>query len=300
MGARTTTEGDPMDFELDPQVRHAVEHPAETVRGPEDAQLRIRLAGEPARRALAAHWDGTAQGPAGEADRFAATVLLATLFDDRHYLERAASTPGDVPGCPSAPPRGLLELTRVPGARAAAAPVLQRPLLTGLLEWATRPLPDQPPIAVAEAARDLGIDDDGRVFREVRRRAERLMSGQYDGSPALERFVAVLREAEKRTRADGPALSGEVLPGAAGPAAAAPPSAPAGTPEAPRWAPGGVPPVGGPAGPSAPRAPMYGPPAGPPAPHPGRVEDDHPGALKNWGIFGLVIVGIILLLVFLL
>ena len=160
-----------MDPDLDPRVQHAVEHPAETARGPEEVQLRVRLAGEPARRALGAHWDGAAEDAAPDDDRLAAAVLLATLFGDTSWLERAARLPGDIPGCPSAPPRGLLELTGVPGARAALAPVLERPLLTGLLEWATNPLPDRPPLAVAQAARDLGIPDEGRVFRVVRRRA---------------------------------------------------------------------------------------------------------------------------------
>ncbi|ALU38709.1 hypothetical protein AS188_01895 [Kocuria flava] len=256
-----------MDFELDPQVRDAVEHPERTVRGPEELQLKVRLAGEPARRALAAHWaeagpgpaapdvlpetpgqappdaagqgaPGTAQDPARDPDRLAAAVLLATLFDDTALLERAARAPGDFPGAPSAPPEALLGFTGVPGARAALAPVLERPLLTGLLEWATHPVPDRPPIALAEAARDLGIDDDDRVYREVRRRVRRMLAREHDGSEPLERFSAVLEEAERRPREPGPALSGE--------------------------------------------------------------EDDDPAGLKNWGILGLVIVGIILLLVLLL
>lgn len=240
-----------MDPELDPQVRHAVEHPAQTARGPEDVQLRVRLAGEPARRALGAHWEEGApeDAPPGD-DRLAAAVLLATLFGDTFWLERAARLPGDVPGCPSAPPSGLLELTRVPGARAAMASVLERPLLTGLLEWGTDPLPEQPPLAVAQAARDLGIPDDGRVYRVVRRRAERFLAREYDGSEELERFVALLTEAEKGHREDGPVLSGEALPpaGPPSPAASGPPapgdagSGPvpsnpsiADAPEAPRW-----------------------------------------------------------------
>ncbi|GAA1760927.1 hypothetical protein [Kocuria aegyptia] len=233
-----------MDPELDPQVRHAVERPAETARGPEDAQLRVRLAGEPARRALGSHWEqGAPEDAAPSEDRLAAAVLLATLFGDTFWLERAARLPSDVPGCPSAPPSGLLELTRVPGARAALARVLERPLLTGLLEWGTDPLPEQPPLAVARAARDLGIPDDGRVYRVVRRRAERFLAREHDGSEPLEQFVALLTEAEKGHREDGPAPSGETLPPAPGPAAGGgvrpgtpPPGAPpAGSPENPQW-----------------------------------------------------------------
>lgn len=375
-----------MDFELDPQVRDAVEHPERTVRGPEELQLKVRLAGEPARRALAAHWAEPGPGPAvpevppetpGEAppdaagqgapgtaqdpDRLAAAVLLATLFDDTALLERAARAPGDFPGAPSAPPKALLGFTGVPGARAALAPVLERPLLTGLLEWATHPVPDRPPIALAEAARDLGIDDDDRVYREVRRRVRRMLAREHDGSEPLERFSAVLEEAERRPREPGPALSGEVLPGT-GPAGA-PPAAGAG-PGAPpqQWGPGpagpgaagapgpaggpGAPGTPGPSGlpghpgapgaagsPGAPGSPGFpgrpgvpGGPGGPagagmpgpgqppgdpsdrsgpgragwPPPHPAWAEDDDPAGLKNWGILGLVIVGIILLLVLLL
>ena len=94
-----------MDPDLDPRVQHAVEHPAETARGPEDAQLRVRLAGEPARRALGTHWEqGLPEDAAPSDDRLAAAVLLATLFGDTFWLERAARLPSDVPGCPSAPP----------------------------------------------------------------------------------------------------------------------------------------------------------------------------------------------------
>ncbi|MCC5785062.1 hypothetical protein CRM73_19410, partial [Kocuria sp. CCUG 69068] len=117
-----------------------------------------------------------------------------------------------------APPSGLLELTRVPGARAALAAVLERPLLTGLLEWGTNPLPEQPPLAVARAARDLGIPDDGRVYKVVRRRAERFLAREHDGSEPLEQFVTLLNEAERGHREDGPVLSGETLPPAAPPA----------------------------------------------------------------------------------
>lgn len=303
-----------MDFELDPQVREAVEHPAATARGPEELQLRVRLAGEPARRQLGAHWESPAEGPDGEADRFAAAVLLATLFDDRFWLERAAAMPGDVPGCPSAPPRGLLELTRVPGARAAMAPALERSLLTGLLEWATKPLPEQPPIAVAEAARDLGIHDDGRVYRGVRRSAERMLAREHDGSPELERLVAVLRQAEKGPGAEGPAVFGEVLPPRnpdprAFPGVSAAQAPPADPPEAPRWGEQAAPPS--PADPRAPlpQGPVYGPApgattpggaaAGGPPPAPGVPEGD-PAGLKNWGALFLVIVAVILLLVFIL
>ena len=247
-----------MDPELDPQVRHAVERPAETARGPEDVQLRVRLAGEPARRALGTHWEqGLPEDAAPSDDRLAAAVLLATLFGDTFWLERAARLPSDVPGCPSAPPSGLLELTRVPGARAALAAVLERPLLTGLLEWGTNPLPEQPPLAVARAARDLGIPDDGRVYRVVRRRAERFLAREHDGSEPLEQFVTLLSEAEQGHREDGPVLSGETLPPApppasgpgAGPSSATGPAAdgdvrpgtpppgapPAGSPENPQW-----------------------------------------------------------------
>ncbi|MEX5299900.1 hypothetical protein RCG67_14100 [Kocuria sp. CPCC 205292] len=242
-----------MDPELDPQVRHAVERPAETARGPEDVQLRVRLAGEPARRALGTHWEqGAPEDAAPGDDRLAAAVLLATLFGDTFWLERAARLPSDVPGCPSAPPSGLLELTRVPGARAALSSVLERPLLTGLLEWGTNPLPEQPPLAVARAARDLGVPDDGRVYKVVRRRAERFLAREHDGSEPLEQFVTLLTEAEKGHREDGPVLSGEALP-APGPVAGPPPAPappatggpgagspppeapPADPPEAPRW-----------------------------------------------------------------
>ena len=298
-----------MDFELDPQVRHAVDHPAETVRGPEEVQLRIRLAGEPARQALGAHWaeaPADAASAAEDPDRLAAAVLLATLFDDRFWLEKAAQLPGDVPGSPSAPPRGLLELARVPGARAAMAPVLERPLMTGLLEWATKPVPEQPPTVLAEAARDLGIDDDGRVYPEVRRRAERLLSREYDGSPELERFVAVLKEAERRPRQDGPVISGEVLPGPQAPLPGPPPAGgtgaprwgapPSDMPQAPRW---GQTPTPGqapvPGQEPQPRQPVFGPPSAGPG-----VPDDDPAGFRNWGILGLVIVGIIVLLIFVL
>ncbi|MEX5303833.1 hypothetical protein [Kocuria sabuli] len=262
-----------MDPELDPQVRHAVQHPAQTARGPEDVQLRVRLAGEPARRALGAHWEEGApeDAPPGE-DRLAAAVLLATLFGDTFWLERAARLPGDVPGCPSAPPSGLLELTRVPGARAAMASVLERSLLTGLLEWGTNPLPEQPPLAVAQAARDLGIPDDGRVYRVVRRRAERFLAREYDGSEELERFVALLTEAEKGHREDGPVLSGETLPPAGPSAPGDPGSGPAPSnpsiadaPEAPRW---GV----SPSTPAPPPPGQLGRPGEPGGPFPGQAQ----------------------------
>ncbi|KLU08824.1 MULTISPECIES: hypothetical protein [Kocuria] len=264
-----------MDPELDPQVRHAVEHPAQTARGPEDVQLRVRLAGEPARRALGTHWEeGAPEDAAPGEDRLAAAVLLATLFGDTFWLERAARLPGDVPGCPSAPPSGLLEFTRVPGARAAMASVLERPLLTGLLEWGTNPLPEQPPLIVAQAARDLSIPDDGRVYRVVRRRAERFLAREYDGSESLERFVTLLTEAEKGHREDGPVLSGETLPPAAPPAAPPPPAAPA--PRAPGDGPAGPPPSN-PSIADAPQAPQWGvSPSTPAPPPPGQV--GRPGA----------------------
>ena len=267
-----------MDPELDPQVRHAVERPAETARGPEDAQLRVRLAGEPARRALGTHWEqGTPEDAAPSDDRLAAAVLLATLFGDTFWLERAARLPSDVPGCPSAPPSGLLELTRVPGARAALAAVLERPLLTGLLEWGTNPLPEQPPLAVARAARDLGIPDDGRVYKVVRRRAERFLAREHDGSEPLEQFVTLLNEAERGHREDGPVLSGETLPPAAPPApgptagssSAAGPAADGGI--RPATPPPGAPPAG------SPENPQWGvSPASPAPPPPGQFPGQHP------------------------
>ncbi|MCM3486541.1 hypothetical protein [Kocuria rosea] len=272
-----------MDPELDPQVRHAVERPAETARGPEDAQLRVRLAGEPARRALGTHWEqGLPEDAAPSDDRLAAAVLLATLFGDTFWLERAARLPSDVPGCPSAPPSGLLELTRVPGARAALAAVLERPLLTGLLEWGTNPLPEQPPLAVARAARDLGIPDDGRVYKVVRRRAERFLAREHDGSEPLEQFVTLLNEAERGHREDGPVLSGETLPPAA-PPAAPPASGPtAGSSSAagpaadgdvrPATPPPGAPPAG------SPENPQWGvSPASPAPPPPGPLPGQYPG-----------------------
>lgn len=326
-----------MDPELDPQVRHAVERPAETARGPEDAQLRVRLAGEPARRALGTHWEqGLPEDAAPSDDRLAAAVLLATLFGDTFWLERAARLPSDVPGCPSAPPSGLLELTRVPGARAALAAVLERPLLTGLLEWGTNPLPEQPPLAVARAARDLGIPDDGRVYKVVRRRAERFLAREHDGSEPLEQFVTLLNEAERGHREDGPVLSGETLPPASGPSAgpssAAGPAAdggirpgtpppgapPAGSPENPQWGvspaspappppgqfpgqhPGpGTPGQGGP-GQDAPGqgGPGYGPGGWPPRPAE-PVEDDSDN-LKAWGFVFLGILAVIAALIFIL
>ncbi|MEX5262986.1 hypothetical protein E7Z53_03640 [Kocuria salina] len=267
-----------MDPELDPQVRHAVERPAETARGPEDAQLRVRLAGEPARRALGTHWEqGLPEDAAPSDDRLAAAVLLATLFGDTFWLERAARLPSDVPGCPSAPPSGLLELTRVPGARAALAAVLERPLLTGLLEWGTNPLPEQPPLAVARAARDLGIPDDGRVYKVVRRRAERFLAREHDGSEPLEQFVTLLNEAERGHREDGPVLSGETLPPAAPPA----PGPTAGSSSAAGPAadgdirPGTPPPGAPPAG--SPGNPQWGvSPASPAPPPPGQFPGQHP------------------------
>lgn len=305
-----------MDPELDPQVRHAVEHPAETARGPEEAQLRVRLAGEPARRALGAHWDEAADAPGdpgpadagSDADRFAAAVLMATLFGDPFWLRRAAELPGDVPGCPSAPPRGLLELTRVPGARAALAPVLERPLLTGLLEWGTNPLPEQPPIVVAQAVRDLGIPDDGRVYRVVRRRAERFLAREYDGSPELERFVALLAEAEKGPHEEAPVLEVPPAPpvppaaGAPGPASSGPPDTPRwSAPEAPQSDAPEEPRSGGPDAPrwEAPQAPRWGtgPMAPGPAGHPAEEPEDDTDNLKAWGVVFLVILAIIFLLV---
>ncbi|MGG7652649.1 hypothetical protein [Kocuria rosea] len=268
-----------MDPELDPQVRHAVERPAETARGPEDAQLRVRLAGEPARRALGTHWEqGLPEDAAPSDDRLAAAVLLATLFGDTFWLERAARLPSDVPGCPSAPPSGLLELTRVPGARAALAAVLERPLLTGLLEWGTNPLPEQPPLAVARAARDLGVPDDGRVYKVVRRRAERFLAREHDGSEPLEQFVTLLNEAERGDREDGPVLSGETLPPAAPPAPgpAARSSSAAGPAADGGIRPGTPPPGAPPAG--SPENPQWGvSPASPAPPPPGQFPGQHPG-----------------------
>ncbi|MFF0903370.1 UNVERIFIED_CONTAM: hypothetical protein RF653_06805 [Kocuria sp. CPCC 205316] len=268
-----------MDPELDPQVRHAVERPAETARGPEDVQLRVRLAGEPARRALGTHWEqGLPEDAAPSDDRLAAAVLLATLFGDIFWLERAARLPSDVPGCPSAPPSGLLELTRVPGARAALATVLERPLLTGLLEWGTDPLPEQPPLAVARAARDLGVPDDGRVYKVVRRRAERFLAREHDGSEPLEQFVTLLNEAERGHREDGPVLSGETLPPASPPApgpTAGPPSA-AGPAADGDVRPGTPPPGAPPAG--SPENPQWGvSPATPAPPPPGQFPGQFPG-----------------------
>ena len=77
-----------MDPELDPQVRHAVEHPAQTARGPEDVQLRVRLAGEPARRALGTHWEEGAPEDAapGEDEE---TAYQAPV----HYLDDASQDP---------------------------------------------------------------------------------------------------------------------------------------------------------------------------------------------------------------
>lgn len=320
-----------MEPELEPQVQHAVEHPAQTARGPEEVQLRVRVAGEPARRALGAHWEDAPEDAAPDDDRLAAAVLLATLFDDRFWLERAARPVGDIPGCPSAPPAGLLELTRVPGARAALAPVLERPLLTGLLEWGTNPIPEQPPLAVARAARDLGIPDDAHVYRMVRRRAERFLAREHDGSAELEQFVRLLQEAEKGQHEDGPVLSGETLPpvppapsgsaappGFGTPASGPPPSSsptagPSGAPpwgqdpaQSPEQAPGqGLGQFPGQApGPHAPgqpeegRGPVFGPGAGgwPPRPvHP--EEEDDSDNLKAWGIVFLVILGVIAALV---
>lgn len=325
-----------MEPELDPQVQYAVEHPAETARGPEDAQLRVRVAGEPARRALGDHWADAPEDAAPDDDRFAAAVLLATLFGDTFWLERAVKLPSDIPGCPSAPPSGLLELTRVPGARAALSSVLERPVLTGLLEWGTNPLPEQPPLAVARAARDLGIPDDGRVFRVVRRRAERFLAREHDGSESLEEFVTLLTQAEKGHREDGPALTGETLPPAPPPSAGPTPPTSGATgagappPHVPPYAaPSGTPPSDAPppysAAPDAPEAPRWGhgttgAPSGAPGHEPvqgpgwagdrGRAagpggwpparppeEEDDTDNLKAWGIVFLVIVGVIAALV---
>ncbi|ROZ62229.1 hypothetical protein EDL96_11120 [Kocuria soli] len=123
------------------------------------------------------------------ADKVAAAVILAARFDDRSGVESVTqdeATDGEVLGLEWAPE---LEDT----ARGA----LGEHLIVSLLTWASSPSPLQPPVAAAEAAARLAVDDDGAIYRKVSQRATQL-SGRQDLDADRRRQLTDLTDALDR------------------------------------------------------------------------------------------------------
>lgn len=178
-----------MSEELDPDLDRALNEPARLVRADPALLDVVRDAGTPAQRKLLAQ---SSEASSAE-DRYASAAMLAALFNDRGPLEQAAR------GYGSTPPRELVALSEVEGLRPALKKSLSSPVLTGLLEWATKPNPADPPLELAMAARDLELEDSS-VLRSVAARAEQVaqQSAKRNQRGPLERVAEVLRQAADR------------------------------------------------------------------------------------------------------
>ena len=175
-----------MSEDLDPDLARALSEPARLVRA--DAALLevVRDAGAPAQRQLLTQ---SSEASSIE-DRYASAAMLAALFNDRGPLDQAARSYG------STPPRELVALSEVEALRPALKKSLSSPVLTGLLEWATKPNPADPPLELAMAARDLELQD-ASVLRSVGSRAEQVaqQTTKRTQRGPLERVAEVLRQA---------------------------------------------------------------------------------------------------------
>lgn len=174
---------------LDPQLAQALEHPAQLVRTDPTAVETVHRAGRPAQQQL--QTQSTSAGAAE--DRYSSAALLATAFGERGPLHQAAQTQG------SALPPELLSLAQIAALRPELKEALSRPILTGLLEWATQPDGAPVPLELAMAARDLQMDNHA-VFRSVAGRAEQLAQAAptRERGP-LERLAEILRTAADPT-----------------------------------------------------------------------------------------------------
>lgn len=175
-----------MSESLDPELARALQEPARLVRADPALLDLVRDAGSPAQSELLKQSsDATTPG-----DRYAAAAMLAALFHDRGPLDQAAR------GYGGAPPRELVALTEVHALRPALRESLSSPILTGLLEWATKPDPAAPPLELAMAARDLELSDSS-VLRSVASRADQVaqQSARRGQQGPLNRFSEVLRQA---------------------------------------------------------------------------------------------------------
>ena len=192
---------------LDPELARALREPARLVRADPRLLDLVRDGGAPAREQLRTQ----ASGADTVEDRYASAALLAQLFGDRGPLDRAARGDG------SPPPPELLALADVDALRPALRAALASPVLTGLLEWATRPDAAAPPLELAMAARDLHLED-AAVLRSVAGRAEQLaaQTGKRGQRPPLQRLAEVLRQAagaSPGTAAPGPDHASRPSPG---------------------------------------------------------------------------------------
>ncbi len=190
-----------MSEELDPDLARALSEPARLVRADPALLDVVRDAGAPAQRQLLTQ-SSEASSPE---DRYASAAMLAALFNDRGPLEQAAR------GYGSTPPRELVALSEVEALRPALKKSLSSPVLTGLLEWATKPDPADPPLELAMAARDLELEDSS-VLRSVASRAEQVaqQSAKRNQRGPLERVSEVLRQAADRGHETGGATSAAV------------------------------------------------------------------------------------------
>lgn len=187
-----------MSEELDPDLARALNEPARLVRADPALLEVVRDAGAPAQRQLLTQ-SSEASSPE---DRYASAAMLAALFNDRGPLDQAAR------GYGSTPPRELVALSEVEALRPALKKSLSSPVLTGLLEWATKPDPADPPLELAMAARDLELQDSS-VLRSVASRAEQVaqQSAKRNQRGPLERVAEVLRQAADRGNETGGATS---------------------------------------------------------------------------------------------
>ncbi|RLZ03353.1 hypothetical protein CWC38_06105 [Kocuria tytonicola] len=207
-----------MSDSLDPGLAHALQEPARMVRADPGQLEAVRRAGTPAQAELMRR----ASDAASVEDRYAAAAMLAALFNHRGPLDQAAH------GYGGTPPTELLDLADVPALRPALRQTLSSPVRTGLLEWATTADPARPPLELAMAARDLGLDD-AAVLRSVADRADQVArqdtSGAHRGP--LVRFSEVLRQAadaEPEGAVPGDAASSSARPAAQEPTFASGPA----------------------------------------------------------------------------
>lgn len=178
-----------MSEDLDPDLARALSEPARLVRADPALLEVVRDAGAPAQRQLLTQ---SSEASSIE-DRYASAAILAALFNDRGPLDQAAR------GYGSTPPRELVALSDVEALRPALKKSLSSPVLTGLLEWATKPNPADPPLELAMAARDLELQD-ASVLRSVASRAEQVaqQTTKRTQRGPLERVAEVLRQAADR------------------------------------------------------------------------------------------------------
>lgn len=192
-----------MSEELDPDLARALSEPARLVRADPALLEVVRAAGAPAQRQLLTQ---SSEASSTE-DRYASAAMLAALFNDRGPLDQASH------GYGSTPPRELVALSEVEALRPALKKSLSSPVLTGLLEWATKPNPADPPLELAMAARDLELQD-ASVLRSVASRAEQVaqQTPQRNQRGPLERVSEVLRQAADRVSETDAATSAVAEP----------------------------------------------------------------------------------------